>query len=404
MRWRGWRLSSKNASPTGGGVDVSELKRILIGTIAPITADLVTALSSRGLETVAVFSTTTVDSDWLQGADYDVYVGDGEHDSELSCDRLVGSALDAGCDAMLPGDAVASKRELHELASSANLAILGVDVQMYDGLADPVKRREIADACGVLCVPTSEYLESSGMEEAAKLGVPLVVSSEHGEASRIVGSLDDLEAAVGWVRAATPTSKGGVYLRRSTSHLRLLATLAVSDQHGNVCCLGVADISACGDRGVEVVVMDGVLSDEATESICRATERLLTARATTGVHRLLWAVEDGETAYLSGYRGGVPAWFRLVDQVFGVDLIDVVFQVAEGHPLAWPKQLLPLTSGVHVIASNRTYVAPDRPTAADLARTGLDEGASEGLRALLGNADFHSGSLTVHAASQLLSA
>jgi len=382
---------------------MSDIQRILVATISPMAAPVIAAVKARGLEAVSIFSTTTLDEGWVQSADYDVYVGDGEADGDLNLERVVGAALDAGCDAMIPLGPVACDVRLLQAAASANLALLGVDVRMFHGLADPVSRRALADQHGVPCVPTSDYVGELAMAEAAGMGLPLVVASEHGVASRRVSSLDDLEAAVGWIRASTPDSQGRVYLRRSVEGMRLLASLAVSDQHGVVSFVGLVDLSCRRGAQVEVVVMGEVLSEAATAEVQSGTERLLSECAAAGIHQLVWAVDAQENAYLLDYQGGLPLWHALVAQVAGVDLVDAVFKISVDEPLSWRSAAVEDGAGIYLRDGHRTFLGATRSAAIIKAQGGVGSSGSERLERLLRSPDFLAGEMTPMVAGEILS-
>ena len=80
------------------------ISRVLIANRGEIARRLIREFRERGIETVCVFSEDEADADWLDDADYAVYLnGKTVDETYLHVQRIISAAHDAGCDAIHPG-------------------------------------------------------------------------------------------------------------------------------------------------------------------------------------------------------------------------------------------------------------------------------------------------------------
>jgi acetyl/propionyl-CoA carboxylase alpha subunit len=317
------------------------ISRVLIANRGEIARRLIREFRERGIETVCVFSEDEADADWLDDADYAVYLnGKTVDETYLHVQRIISAAHDAGCDAIHPGYCfLAEHADLYERAAAANLPIIGADPSVLIRVVDRFELAAVARHLSIPLIPASGPLdlEADGIADGAQLGVPLFVKARSGGALGRVESLDALPAAVAKVRrlAVRATGDAGVYLERSVDSIRQISTIVVADRHGTAVYLGHIDGSLQVGFRTWVEEMGAVVSPELHDKLGEAAIRLATAVGWVGVCTVKWAVSSDGGWYLLGLSARLTTGYDLVEQVYGVNLIDAQLTTLTNEPLPW---------------------------------------------------------------------
>ena len=194
-------------------------------------------------------------------------------------------------------------------------------------------------AIGVPTIPAIAVPEGEdGLEQAAGMDLPLYVKAVAGGVILRVDHYDELPMAVREVRrrARWLTGTDDVYISAGLANVRQLGTTVVREPGDRAYALGHSDKSVqvrfrswmeeCGNE---------VVAPEVGKRMAEGARKLVEALDLGGVVRVRWAVDKGGGYWLLGVSGRLTTGYSLVEEVFGVDLIDVQLRLAEGEPLAW---------------------------------------------------------------------
>lgn len=329
------------------------LERVLVAHRGATARRLVRHYRERGVETCVVFSEADADQPYLDEADYAVYLnGRSATATYFDAERVVAAAMDAGCDAIHPGTGpLAEEASFHALAHGANVAVIGCDPAVLPRIADPAALAATARELSLPAVPVSSPLkpEDDGMLEAARVGAPLRVVPLGGGPARRVHDLSELPAALEAVRRdAVRTGRDPrVRLERAVEVQREVGAVVVADRHGRCEVLRLHDTSL-GHEGLLWVAEAGPeLFPDLREALHRASEALARAVGWVGVGEVRWAIGPRGAWFLRGFSGRLPEAFDLVEEVWGVDLVEAQFDAVSGGELRWaPGALRPLGHGV----------------------------------------------------------
>lgn len=331
------------------------LERVLVAHRGATARRLVRHYRQRGVETCVVFSEADADQPYLDEADYAVYLnGRSAASTYLDPERVVAAAMDAGCDAIHPGTGpLAEEASFHAMAHHANVAVIGCDPAVLPRIVDPAALAATARELSLPAVPVSAPLapEDDGMLEAARIGAPLRVVPLGGGASRLVRDLAELPGALDAVRGEAVRAAGDprVRLERAVEVHREVGAVVIADRHGRCDVLGLHDTTLGHDGATWVAEAGPELFPDLRDALCRASEALARAVGWVGVGEVRWALGPRGAWFLRGFAGRLPDAYDLVEEVWGVDLVEAQFDAVSGGELRWaPGALAPRGHGVQL--------------------------------------------------------
>jgi acetyl/propionyl-CoA carboxylase alpha subunit len=113
-----------------------DVRRVLLAARGELAPRLIRSYHAAGLETVIAFASTEASAPYVEEADFDVWIGEGEA-AWGDASRVVSAALDAGCDGIHPGmGPLARSLELCSLATASNVGLIGIDAPRGAELLD----------------------------------------------------------------------------------------------------------------------------------------------------------------------------------------------------------------------------------------------------------------------------
>lgn len=318
------------------------MERVFIATRGEIASRLVAWFKERDIETVTMFSEVDVEQPWVDEADYSVYVpGESVEETYANPSRVVGAAMDAGCDVIHPGYCfLAHHLGFFQAAANANIAVIGSSVQRLATVLDRGVVNQVCRELGIERIPSTGDIDETedGVAEAATLGFPLYVKASSGGMRRRVDRLEDLPAALAEVRAAAEAATGNpsVFFQRVVEQMRVLGTVVVADQHGEIQALGPVDSSLRVDYRCWVEsVGEGVAEPELAASLRKRAVAFARAVQWAGLGRITWAITPRGGIYLLRFAPRLPLGYSLLEQALDVDLIGTQMRVQSGQNLDW---------------------------------------------------------------------
>jgi acetyl/propionyl-CoA carboxylase alpha subunit len=322
--------------------DDERIARVLVAVPGLMAVRLARAFRAKGIETVVAFSEADASAWWVEEADFEAYLnGRSASETYLHAERLVSAAMDAGCDALHPGDGPMNESiDLVHLANNANVAVLGGDPKAFVRCVDRGVQRAIAERAQVALIPATGPLgpDDDGMEQAASLGAPLLVRSTWGTTLARSTSTAELPAAVVAAReAARQLGHPAIFVQREGGGVRatLRCTVVASDRHGAVAALGDVDTLLEGPDGEAWLQRLGPTAPSAA-----AAQRLMQGLRWPGLAAVRWSVVD-DVAHFIEVNLGLSAEHALVEAAHGIDLVEKQFDLLQGSPLGWAGPVAP---------------------------------------------------------------
>ncbi|MBW1877742.1 MAG: hypothetical protein JRI25_01270 [Deltaproteobacteria bacterium] len=323
----------------------SGFDRVLIANRGALARRLIRSFAEEEVETVSVFHGPDVDQPWVEEADYGVYLnGQTVAETYLHTNRVVGAALDAGCDAVHPGSGyLGESLEFHGAAERANVGIVGTDTQLLRRIGSRFELHQKVRSLGIATIPCSEDIpDGSDMERIANtadhLGYPVDVLSSFAPVSWRAASREALPNVVAAVRdeGERLAQDRTVYLQGRAKGQHTLGSIVVADRHGSLIHLAnFADSISLHGRWWLAELGPSVASEVLQGKVAEYSLTIAKAVDWEGIGVMRWAVTPSGATYFVGVSLSLPAPYLLIEQLLGVDLVRTQVRLFQGEWLGW---------------------------------------------------------------------
>ena len=171
------------------------IRKVLIANRGEIALRIVRTLREMGIRSVAVFSEADRRELHVRGADEAYAIGPPPpSDSYLRGDRIVETALEAGCDAIHPGYGFLSENaDFARMVEEAGLVFIGPSPDSIAAAGDKLRARRTMTRAGVPVIPGGDEPVGSAAE-ARVAPIRNDILENYGQRQGGNGEIDALEA------------------------------------------------------------------------------------------------------------------------------------------------------------------------------------------------------------------
>ena len=334
----------------GTGQERLPFRRVLVANRGEIAVRIIRACHELGIEAIGIYSDADADALHTRLADVAVRIGPAAPtESYLRIDAVVEAARSAGADAVHPGYGFLAERAAFARAvEEAGIVFVGPPADAIQALGDKLHARRLARTVDVPVVPgTLEPVAidlpdrlAVVMEEAERVGFPLLVKAAAGgggRGMRRVTDLAGLPAALeaGFAEALSAFGDGAVYLEREILPARHIEVQLLGDGTGRVAALGERDCSLQRrhQKLVEEAPAPGLSPTERKALHAMAVRLGEAAGLQNAATAEFLRAPDGTFAFLE-VNTRLQVEHGVTELVMGVDLVHEQLRIAAGLPLS----------------------------------------------------------------------
>jgi acetyl-CoA carboxylase biotin carboxylase subunit len=320
------------------------MKKILVANRGEIALRVMKACREMDIATVAVYSECDKESLHVRFADEAVCIGPPPPlESYLDIDKIVGTALEKGADAIHPGYGfLAENPELARRCVKEGIVFIGPAAEAMALLGNKVESRKTMIKAEVPVIPgmMGGSTDAGALaKEAEMMGFPVLVKAAGGgggKGMRIIRNPGDLEESLDSCMREAKAAFGDdtIYLEKYIERPRHIEFQILADTHGNVVHLFERECSI--QRRYQKIVeetpstaLDGKLREKMGSTAVKVAQTVGYTNAGT-VEFLL--DENGEFYFLE-VNARVQVEHPITEAVVGVDLVKGQIRVASGEKL-----------------------------------------------------------------------
>ncbi|KQT90693.1 acetyl/propionyl-CoA carboxylase subuit alpha [Marmoricola sp. Leaf446] len=313
------------------------ITRLLVANRGEIARRVFATCRRLGIETVAIHSDADAGLPFVREADLAVRLpGDAPADTYLRADLVLDAARRTGADAIHPGYGFLSENAgFARAVLDAGLTWIGPAPASIEAMGSKIEAKKLMKAAGV---PVLRDLDPAAVTEA---DLPVLVKASAGgggRGMRVVRLLDALPDAVTSARAEAESAfgDGTVFVESYLEHGRHVEVQVVGDGRGEVLVLGERDCSV--QRRHQKVVEESPapgLSDDVRRTLHDAARDAAAAIDYVGAGTVEFMVAGEKVAFLE-MNTRLQVEHPVTEAVFGVDLVELQLQVAEGESCVPP--------------------------------------------------------------------
>ena len=315
------------------------ISRILVANRAEIALRVIRTARDMGIESVAVYSDSDRDAQFVTQADQAYALG-GESYAEtyMNIEKLLDVAVRSGADAVHPGYGFLS--EIPEFAAAvqaAGIVWIGPDPEVLTRLGDKIQARRLAESVGVQPVPgISDPV--SGREAIAEFvgqhGYPIVTKKADGGGGRGITAIFS-DADLDHFFAAHGDDSEGYFVERFIQSARHVETQSARDSHGNFAIISTRDCSV--QRRNQKLIEEAPAPELPGDSLAILSDwskRLFNEVGYVGLGTVEFLVEpDGRVNFLE-VNPRLQVEHTVSEEVTGLDLVREQILIASGQTLS----------------------------------------------------------------------
>jgi acetyl-CoA carboxylase biotin carboxylase subunit len=318
-------------------------RKILVANRGEIAVRIMRACRELGIPSVAVYSDADRVAAHVLEADEAWHVGPSPSaQSYLVAERIIDTALKAGCDSIHPGYGFLAERAFFAAAvADAGLTFIGPSASAIAAMGDKTEARRRMIAAGVPVVPgNADPLRDAAAAEvvAEQFGFPVLLKAAAGgggKGMRVVRERSELARAFDAAthEATAAFGDGSVYLEKYLEQPRHIEIQVLADSAGNTLYLGERDCSV--QRRHQKMI------EEAPSPVITPAIRARMGEAATAAARAVgysnagtieFLFENGEFFFLE-MNTRIQVEHPVTELVTGIDLVQWQIRIAAGEPL-----------------------------------------------------------------------
>jgi acetyl-CoA carboxylase biotin carboxylase subunit len=316
--------------------------KILIANRGEIAMRVIRSVRKLGIKAIAVYAENDREAAHVAAADKAFSLGDGAlSDTYLNINKLVGIALETGCEAIHPGYGFLSERAAFAQAcKEAGIVFIGPEAEAIRLMGNKVEARNFVQG---LEVPVIEGRTGSPEELLAStetLSFPLLIKAAAGgggKGMRIVRQPEHLKEALEATarEATTYFGDGTVYAERYLENPRHIEVQVFGDRHGNAIHLFERECSV--QRRYQKIIEESPspsVDQELRKRITSAAVKITQAIGYSNAGTIEFLLEGESDFFFLEMNTRIQVEHPVTEMVTGVDLVEEQILVAAGNPLS----------------------------------------------------------------------
>jgi geranyl-CoA carboxylase alpha subunit len=317
---------------------------VLIANRGEIACRIMHTIKDLGMRSVAVYSDADRNALHVEMADDAVNIGpSAAAESYLVADKIIAAAKSSGAQAIHPGYGFQSENaEFATACTEAGLVFIGPSAKAISLMGDKAaaKRRMIEAG-----VPTLNGYQGVAqedgilIEEAAKIGFPLMVKAAAGgggRGMRLVVNPNDLNHALASARTEALSAFGSdtLILEKAVIRPRHVEIQIFGDSHGNIIHLGERDCSV--QRRHQKVLEEAPCPIMDTDLRASMGDAAVAAAKTVdyvGAGTVEFLLDSSGAFYFLEMNTRLQVEHPVTEMITSLDLVALQIQIAQGHSL-----------------------------------------------------------------------
>ncbi len=332
------------------------IRRVLVAARGAAAVRLAGSVVDAGFEVVVLMGIHDEGAAWLSCASYAVPVPDGPH-GWPDRGHVLAAALDAGCDAILPGwDALARDVGFAQACRRNGLAWLGCPLMLLSLAEDRMQVRSSAEELDLPVVPGTDPVDdlALALAWATHVGFPVAVKRAEG-ASRPLVRADSAEELTVVVEGLL--SEGAVVIERYVLDAREIEVPIAGDGEEVVVALGTRELTGRMGGLRRVATAPAALPEDVASEMEDMALELAASIGWQGVGAVQFLLTPDLRPYLLDLRPGLRPHDVVTERVYGVDLVDAAVRTGLEQVLLWePETVEPDGFGIALRLTASTEV------------------------------------------------
>src|SRR5262245_25920613 len=322
---------------------------VLIANRGEIASRIARTARKMGIRTVGVHSPQDANSKAMREVDQAIALPGGDlSQNYLNAELLVETAVESKVNAIHPGYGfLAENPDFAERIQHAGLIWIGPSPDAMRQIGDKMRAKEIAGTVGVPVAPWKQLSGTPDQQEIKSIvkaiGLPALIKATRGgggRGQRIVRDASQFEEALRTARSEALRSFGSaeLFVERFLENPRHIEVQILGDRFKHLVALGERDCTL--QRRNQKVVEETpatILDNDTRKKLHSAAISLAAAAQYSNAGTIEFLVQRNPKGQFEFFFMEMNARLQVehpvTEMVWGIDLVELQFRVAEGEPL-----------------------------------------------------------------------
>lgn len=330
---------------------------VLIANRGEIASRVGRTARKMGIRTIGVYSPQDANSKAMREVDQAIGLPGGDLSKNyLNAELLIQIAVESKVNAIHPGYGfLAENPDFADRIQHAGLIWIGPSPEAMRQIGDKMRAKEIAGTVGVPVAPWKQISGTPDQQEiksiVKEIGLPALIKATRGgggRGQRIVRDVSQFEEALRTARSEALRSfgSGELFVERFLENPRHIEVQIIGDRYKHFFALGERDCSLQRRNQKVVEETPAVILDDKTRSkLHSAAISLATAAGYSNAGTIEFLVQRNSKNqwefFFMEMNARLQVEHPVSEMVWGVDLVELQFRVAEGEALD------PVLSNIH---------------------------------------------------------
>ncbi len=328
---------------------MKDISKILIANRGEIAVRIARACHETGITSVAVFSEADRSAKHVRYADEAYEIGPAPSvESYLVIDRIIETALKAGCQAIHPGYGfLAENPALPAACVAMGLIFIGPDADSMLLLGNKTEARKVMEKAGIpIITGAMEPLksESEVLAAASETGYPVLLKAAAGgggKGVRVVHSEDELLSAFRRAEAEALSAFGNpdIFLEKYLIDPRHVEMQILADNYGNVIHLNERECSV--QRRYQKLIEESpccMLDSAMRGRMGEAAIAAVKASGYTNAGTVEFLVDSSGNFFFLEVNTRLQVEHPVTEMITGIDLVKEQIRIASGEKLRFNQE------------------------------------------------------------------
>lgn len=329
------------------------INKILIANRGEIALRIIRSAKELGIKTVAVYSEADRNALHVKHADEVYCIGPPPSaESYLLGDKIIAAAKSLDVDAIHPGYGFLSENAVFaQKVKEAGLIFIGPSSKAIEIMGNKLAAKKAVSTYNIPLVPgTDKAIDDLGQakEMAREIGYPILIKASAGgggKGMRVVETEkefdEQMERAVS--EAKSSFGDGAVFIEKYITSPRHIEIQVLGDQQGNILYLHERECSV--QRRHQKVIEEApsvVVSPEMRKAMGEAAVNVAKACDYYGAGTVEFIVDENLNFYFLEMNTRLQVEHPVTEAITGIDLVKQQIHIAEGKPLSFKQEDIPL--------------------------------------------------------------
>ena len=318
------------------------LTKILIANRGEIALRIIRSAKNLAIETVAIYSESEKESEFVQLADEAVSLGNGELASTyLNIEKIIQIAISTGSQAIHPGYGFLSENPTFAKTCEENhIIFIGPSSEVLKLMSSKPDAKQLAESLNIPVVFSQKINLLSKVSDELDLHYPVLIKASYGGGGKGMDLVQNYQELIGKIEKSSRIAlnyfgNGELFAEQYIPNARHVEVQILGDNFNNIIHLYERECSI--QRNHQKIIEEApavFLSPDLRNAILGAAVKIGKAVNYSGAGTVEFLTDETGNYYFMEMNPRIQVEHAITEEVTGIDIVREQLKIASGFPLS----------------------------------------------------------------------